>query len=988
MWTSIPIPPGAQASLALAASLVAVATPVPVATPVAARVVEIGAGGQAGAAGGTSQLPPWSDAPVLLTADKAIDLFVAPDEGHVAYSLTRSDPTGFGCLGRAGVGDLRVLVTDPAPATSLIDSLAGFTESHFTDDSQWLAFTEYTATSNPCAAFVGLRYSPAAGGTSNYLFSGAYYYEDIAVAGKTVAWRSYGSASNDPGTRGAHQIGGGSASFGPTGTYLALDPTGSSVSYDAGGEIRVATPGGTTKFVLNDGSLGLGAGYAWSADGTLLAYGYKMSTTTPTATLTLRNADGSNLRTIATDCRCQGVAFSPDSARLAYDIGEADGSTSFVVQPVSGGAAVKLTGIQSPPGTSGYQTAAFSADGRWLDVVNPGNFAVYTAPLSPPGPFVLLSSPTAQKTSSFISTPGHDHLAFIEVSASGASGAVVATPSGQRNVPIASGVTGIWYEQTGASPSLAVSAAAATALPTTITLFPTDGTGSGKVLPAPSTAYTPPAFWVGPVFVYPTNVRAMTGGDTGYFVDLIAVSDDAAQVGVLDRDTIGPPKTGPADPTRLFYARDPASGGGIYMFEPPGTTRGTGGTGGGSGTGGAGGSGGSGAGTGGGSGGAGGGAGGTGNAGGSPSTGSTCHGGAPATGGSAGAAICSNGVTLTPGRYTTQNGTNSSLAIGDLNHDGMQDLVITGLSPGTIKVLLGASFGGFTNGPSYYTQPSATSVGLGKLRPNGYVDVVVTAQAGAVQLGMGAGDGSFFLPAATYTTGAGAQQVVMGDFDADGDLDFAVACATDAKVILYINDGNGNESFNLHYPYAAEPGTASAAAGDLNCDGMLDLVASSPTANDVSVFTNDGTGKLQSRVVYPAGTGAHAVAVGDLNRDGAPDIAVANTTAGNVGVYLNRGDGTFGAAATFPAGTSPVALALADLNRDGSLDVVVGSSNGGGISVLLGHGDGTLAAPSNTAATYNLAFLAAGDLNGDGRPDLASANADSTVTVWTTSCTP
>ena len=235
-------------------------------------------------------------------------------------------------------------------------------------------------------------------------------------------------------------------------------------------------------------------------------------------------------------------------------------------------------------------------------------------------------------------------------------------------------------------------------------------------------------------------------------------------------------------------------------------------------------------------------------------------------------------------------------------------MVVTNLSPGTFKEMTGFASGGVANGPIYYTQPSATSVGLGKLRPNGAVDAVITSQAGVVQIysGSGTSDITFSGPI-TYTTGAGAQQLVMGDFDADGDLDFAVACATDAKVILYINEGNG--LFNQHYPYAAERGTASAASGDLNCDGKLDLVAGSPMNNNVSVFMNDGTGRLTGRVVYPAGASARAVAVGDLNRDGAPDIAVANATDGTVGIYLNRGDGTFGTAMTFAAGTSPVTLA-------------------------------------------------------------------------------
>ena len=530
---------------------------------------------------GGPEVPPWTATSVLLTADKAIDLFVARDERHVAYSLTRANPLSFGCLGRNGTGDLKVLATDPTPATFAIDSLAGFNESRFTDDSQYVVFTQYTASSNPCAGFVGLRYAPSgSSAASGYLFSGAYYYHNISVTGSTVTWLSFGSASNDPGTRAARKINGSGSSFGQTSSYIALDPTGNSVLYDAGGELRVATLSGTTKFVLNDGSLGPTAGGAWSPDGTMLAYGYHETTSTPTGTLTVRNADGSNLRTIATDCRCAGVAFSPDSTQLAYDVTEADGSVTFVVRPVAGGPAVRLPGVQVAPNFFGYQRVAFSPDARWFEVINPGNFAVYIAPLAPPGPFVMLSSAGAKTNGSFTWTANHDHVAFTEVDAAGLNGVVVAAATGQHARPVASGVNAVWYEQTGTSPSLMVAIAATTAGPTTMTLFPTDGSGSGKALPVPSLPYTPTAFWVGPVFVYPTNQRVLSPSGSGSMVDLIAVSDDGSQTGALDTDVLTQPKTGRTDATRLFYARAPASGGGLYMFAPPTGTGGTGGTGG------------------------------------------------------------------------------------------------------------------------------------------------------------------------------------------------------------------------------------------------------------------------------------------------------------------------------------------------------------------------------------------------------------------------
>jgi hypothetical protein len=159
-------------------------------------------------------------------------------------------------------------------------------------------------------------------------------------------------------------------------------------------------------------------------------------------------------------------------------------------------------------------------------------------------------------------------------------------------------------------------------------------------------------------------------------------------------------------------------------------------------------------------------------------------------------------------------------------------------------------------------------------------------------------------------------------------------------VVLELLEARTVPSFLPAVNYAAGPGPASMAVGDFNADGLLDL-AVADYFGGVSVLLGQGDGSFLPAVNYPAGTYPRSVAVGDFNGDGILDLAVANQgtwpnyTDGSVSVLLGKRDGTFLPAVNYPAGTNPVSVAVGDFNGDGWPDLAVANYFSNDVSILL-----------------------------------------------------
>jgi hypothetical protein len=287
------------------------------------------------------------------------------------------------------------------------------------------------------------------------------------------------------------------------------------------------------------------------------------------------------------------------------------------------------------------------------------------------------------------------------------------------------------------------------------------------------------------------------------------------------------------------------------------------------------------------------------------------------------------------------------ISIGDVNGDGLPDAAVVGTTTNLISVLLQNPLqrGVFFTAEHYTCGPQPYSVAMGDLNGDGLVDlaVVVGAPGGVAVLFQDKENPGKFLPAVNMNIGAAGGSVAIADLNGDGRADMVVAASHLNSIVVLIQDPLHAGTFLPAVTYGAGLQPISVIAADLDGDGLSDLVVANMGSQEggfgaaISVLLQD---PAQRGVFFPARNytvpnGARAVAAGDLNGDGRPDLVVVSqpaATSSTVSIFLQDGaqPRTFVAQPGYVAGDSlSDFIALGDLNGDGRLDIIINGPTDG-----------------------------------------------------------
>jgi len=368
---------------------------------------------------------------------------------------------------------------------------------------------------------------------------------------------------------------------------------------------------------------------------------------------------------------------------------------------------------------------------------------------------------------------------------------------------------------------------------------------------------------------------------------------------------------------------------------------------------------------------------------------------------------------------------------GDLDGDGDNDLLETGLVANGLAVLTNDGQGGFTQTGAVDLGSEGGLVVTGDLDQDGDLDAVVQLMPYPPRVRIIENLGGGVLRAgATALTSYLPKGALLDDLDGDGDLDLALWFPETSNTLsVHHNIGGLTFGWETHTSLPLPP--VGLAHGDVDGDGDTDFMAvnsgSNQPSHPVVLLRNNGHALFGYSPLFELGGYATSLALGDVDADGRMDLAASGGLAAHlvyggvaalldaavtsipvsfpteeafpslvaadldgdpwpdvvwsgrsasssphVSVQVVRSSGNWSAPSTsefaFPLGT--LAVAPADFDGDGRVDLAVTSSGGSQLTILRNIGGGQFSAVASSSTGGSVFVLASGDLDGDGDVDL------------------
>src|SRR4030095_17026243 len=307
-----------------------------------------------------------------------------------------------------------------------------------------------------------------------------------------------------------------------------------------------------------------------------------------------------------------------------------------------------------------------------------------------------------------------------------------------------------------------------------------------------------------------------------------------------------------------------------------------------------------------------------------------------------------------------------AIAATDLNSDGKLDLVVMHnigcyIAPCTaadsITILLG-------NGDGTFQTPTEVDVGTGPssmavvdLNGDGIKDVAIGGGNTELSILLGVGNGTFVQqPVVTLVPGgdpfSACNDIGVGDLNRDGKQDLVVPLGNGHGNAILIGNGNGTFQVTSRIQIDETFAPLHVAVADYNRDGLLDIARTMGDGTNglLPILSGEGDGTFQAPnryLVPPPSRGGIMILAGDWNADAKPDIAFVEGGAGApvIDVWTTTTGGV-----PPPTPTPPPSLGVASLSLNPTTVTGGNSSTGTVTLTAIAQAATTVAITSNNAA--------------------------------------